>query len=154
MNDKEKYERLKNAIRVFSVRTTVSNTEWLRLKDEQQFKDGVLRRSALRLGEKLLEDGLVEIKEWDSENESLFNGGHTFQLRVECLLQNAPIGHFTAQLNESRLLGIKEAASIVKEIASKLAALGDYGPIQAIALRGAADSILEKCLNSDRPGAT
>ena len=142
--DQEKYERLKNAIRVFSTRTSVSDGQWYELSDDPRFRESVLRRSALELGEKLLEDGLLEIQEWCEKDGSPYGGSHVIQVRVEVLLRDAKQGHFTAQLDQARRDGIAEAAAIVREIAGKYSTLRSHGHAQALALDGAADALLEK----------
>ena len=141
MTDKEKYEKLRNAIRVLSTRTSVSSHEWFTLKNEPQFRENVLRRSALKLGEKLLEDRLLEVKEWDTRNESPYGATHIFQLRTEVLLADVMPGHFASQIDNAIKEGFLKAISKMLKIADIYQALGGYGPVQALAIRGIAQDL-------------
>ena len=144
MTDKEKYERLKNAIRVFSSRTRTSEAEWYQLKDEHRFKESVLRRGALQLGEKLLEGGFLEIQEWDDDKESPFGAAHVYQMRVEVLLPDAKPGHFSKQIDDAEKSGFLRAVAEISKAANLYETLGGYGPVQALALRGVAQEIKRK----------
>ena len=135
----DSYANLRNSIRVFSTRDTVSFGAWAQLKYEKEFVASALNRSARSFGERALKEGLFEIKEWDDGENN-----HIIQFRAEVVNPMAKPGHFAAQIDDARRLGMSEAASLVKEIACKYATLSGYGPVQALALNGVADSLLKK----------
>ena len=143
MNERERYDLLRNSIRVFSTKNTVSFDAWAQLRHERGYVESTLRNAARFFGGEALKEGLFEIKEWDDKSSS-FGDEHIIQLRAEVINPKAKPGHFAAQIDKARREGIEEAAAMVKERAARFAALDDYGPVQALALNSMAVLLLEK----------
>ncbi len=142
-----RFERLRDAIRVFSYRESVAALQFLRLKDDSSFKEHVMDHAAQALGRALLRDGLLEIKEWDEDDDNPIRARHIIQIRAETLLPPGTTGTFASQLDDAERAGYARAITEIREHAAKLDRMEFYGPVQALAMRGLADDLQRRAPN-------
>jgi len=144
----QRFERLRDSIRVFQWREAVDMVRWAHYKDDPGYREHVLKTAALALGNAMLRDGLLEVREWDSDGNDEYpgpKGTHIFHIRAEVLAPETKPGAFAAQLDEAKRAGYAEAVADIRKAARAFARLSNYGPMQALALDGVADQ-LEKRL--------
>lgn len=138
------YHKLRDALQLCCYSHRVD--KYLLIKDrreQQNIKEHILRMAAKLIGMKLLEEGFIKFEELPElpEEEAFMRPGG---MEMRCTIWALPPGQgkdFEARLDERYLAGYLAAVNEIKNEAAKLSNLGDYGPVQALAMNSVANSM-------------